>query len=143
MSVLVSIAIKVLSSLGGKTVDTVLAHLERKADTQTDRQRIKAQITIEQIRAEIAAQQSARDIVLAEQGWWLTAMIRPAFAWPLIAWWFAVILDSIFKFSWSVAALPSPLDEWAGWIIAAYFMARPLEKLGRGYLHSRFGRNGR
>ncbi len=135
MSLLTSIASKVLGWLGGKTLDRVLAHMERRANNQTERERIRSEIVSEEIKAEIAARRAARDIVIAEQGWWVTAMIRPAFAWPIVIWCGAVVADSLFHFSWNVAALPAPLDEWAGWIVAAYFLTRPIEKGVRSYLH--------
>ena len=44
------------------------------------------------------------------------------FVLPLGIWFAAVVADSIFHFDWNVAALPSPLDQWAGWIISALFL---------------------
>lgn len=41
---------------------------------------------------------------------------------PLALWWAAVILDSVFMFSWSVADLPTPqMQEWAGDMIRWLF----------------------
>lgn len=135
MSILISLASRVLGWLGGGVLDRVLGHMKRKADSQTERERIRTQVTIEEIKADIAARQAARDIIVAEQGWWVTAMIRPAFAWPIVIWSGAIVADSLFHFTWNVAALPKPLDEWAGWIVGAYFITRPFEKGVRGYLH--------
>ncbi|HOV02935.1 MAG TPA: hypothetical protein PLG99_00895 [Kaistiaceae bacterium] len=120
--------------LSGGMLTRVLDHLERRADAETERQRLQTDVAIETIRAEVTARRAAADIVIAEQGWWVTALIRPAFAWPLAIWWGAVIADSLFQFEWNVAALPAPLDEWSGWIIGAYFVTRPFEKVARGYL---------
>lgn len=128
---------KVLSWLSGGMLDRMLDHLERRADSETERERIRTNVTIEEIKAEIESRRAARDIVIAEQGWWVTALIRPAFAWPLAIWWAAVIADSLFRFEWNVAALPAPLDEWSGWIIAAYFLTRPIEKAARSFIHGR------
>ncbi len=129
----------VLRFLGGSVLSKVMDHLKLRMQAETEQERMRTEITIEEIRGEIAARQAAREIVVAEQGWWVTAMIRPAFAWPLIVWWAAVIADSLFHFNWNVAALPAPLDEWSGWIVAAYFMTRPFEKIGRGAV-SRWGK---
>ena len=137
MSIFLSFASRVLSWLGSGVLDRVLAHMERKADTATERERIRTQATLEEIRAEIVSRQASRDIILAEQGWWVTAMIRPAFAWPIVIWSGAIVADSLFHFTWNVAALPDPLNEWAGWIVGAYFLTRPIEKGLRGYLHGK------
>jgi hypothetical protein len=125
----------ILKWLAGGVLDRVMAFLEHRMDAETERDRLTRDVVIEAVRAEIEARKAARDIVLAEQGWWVTAMVRPLFVYPLIAWWAAVIADSIFAFAWDVAALPAPLDEWSGWIVAAYFVTRPVEKMVRGYVN--------
>lgn len=137
MSLLVSFTAHLLNMFGGGLAGRVLAYLERQGDRQTERDRLRTQITIETIRAEVEARRAARDVVLAEQGWWVTALIRPAFAWPIVIWSGAIVADSLFHFSWSVSALPSPLDDWAGWIVGAYFLTRPVEKIARSTLHKR------
>ncbi|WP_321448431.1 hypothetical protein [uncultured Cohaesibacter sp.] len=129
---IVKLGTKLLSFLGLDIVDRVLSYFEHKADGLTERTKIGAQVTIEEIKADVAARNAARDIVIAEQGWWLTAMIRPLFAYPTIAYYGAVIADSLFHFHWSVAQLPNPIGNWAGWILAAYFVTRPIEKVVRG-----------
>lgn len=128
MSWLVS---KLLAWLSGGVLDRVLAHLERRAASDLERQRITAEVAKSYIEAEIETRRAARDVLLAEQGWWVTALIRPAFAYPLAAYYAAVIADSLFRFDWNVAALPAPIDEWSGWIITAYFLVRGVEKTAR------------
>lgn len=118
---------KFLSTLLG-TFAQPIADYFKNSDTQF------ARMFVAVLQADIDTKRAARDIVIAEQGWWVTAIVRPLFAYPLALWWGAVILDSIFLFDWEVAALPAPLDEWAGWIVAAYFVMRPVEKLGRSYM---------
>ena len=137
MSLLLKIGTWFVGWLTSGAADRVLSHLEQRAESRNGRERLKAEITVETIRAEIAARHAARDIVLAEQGWWVTALIRPAFAWPLAIWFAAVVADSLFHFEWDVAALPPPLSEWAGWIVGAYFLTRPFEKAARSFLHSK------
>jgi hypothetical protein len=102
---------------------------------------MKTQVTIAAIDAEIQARFAARDVLLAEQGHFLTRMIRPLFAYPLIIYYAAVIADSLPVFghtigSWQIARLPDPMMEWSGWIITAYFLTRPFENLGRGILQT-------
>ncbi|WP_395173938.1 hypothetical protein [Roseibium alexandrii] len=117
--------------------DRFFSYLDNRAKHKLGRDKLGAEVTVETLRADRASRQAARDIVLAEQGWWVTAMIRPAFAWPIVIWSGAVVADSLFHFEWNVAALPPPLDEWAAWIVGAYFVTRPFEKVARGYFRSR------
>ncbi|MFG1466581.1 hypothetical protein V5F77_27525 [Xanthobacter sp. DSM 24535] len=126
-----------LRLLSGGLLDKVLGALRARADTELAHERLRTDITISAVQAEVESRRVAGDIVIAEQGWWVTAMIRPLFVYPLLAWWWLVILDSIFLFRWNIAALPKPLDEWAGWIVAAYFVTRPFEKIAEGLMRRR------
>jgi len=77
----------------------------------------------------IARPESRRDLLIAEQGHWLTRLPRLLFVLPLAVWWAAVVADSLFGFEWDVAALPHPLDDSAGWIVSALFLAESAEKV--------------
>lgn len=102
-------------------VDSTLDFMTERAKLKNDRERIRADVEIEHIRAAVADLQTMAKLQEAKYRvpwFWLFAGMFVA---PLALWWLAVILDSIFLFSWSVAALPAPLDEWAGQIIAWLF----------------------
>lgn len=96
----------------------------RKLAANTSEAKLAADVEISNLEAK-------RDVLLAEQGWWVTAWIRPLFAYPVIVHFGLVVADSIFQFSWTIAALPSPMDQWEGWIVGAYFLTRPVEKVGK------------
>jgi hypothetical protein len=129
-----SILAAILKWLGSGVLDRVLAHLEARADSETARERVASEVVIEHVRAEIENRRAARDILVAEQGRWLTSLPRPLFAIPLGIWWTAVIADSLFHFDWNVAALPPPLDEWAAAIVAALFLVDGGERIARVFL---------
>ncbi len=102
-----------------------LNYLERKDDNNTVRLR-------EVLNERLEAKRLQQQIVLAEQGWWLTAMIRPMFAWPLIIYWAKIVVwDKVLNLG-----VTDRLDGWtevtASAIIGAYFLMRPLEKAARG-----------
>ena len=88
-------------------------------------------VAIEHIRAELARRQAQRDVLMAEQGRLVTSLLRPAFAYPLAAYYAAVIADSLLHFRWNVAALPAPIGEWSGWIISAIFLSESGERITR------------
>ena len=78
------------------------------------------------------------DVLIAEQEWFWTRIVRPAFGLPLAAYFGFVIAYSMFwcqkcmaPVSWEIAALPGTVGEWAGAIVFAYFAARPVEKVGK------------
>lgn len=114
----------VLKLATGGTLDRVLAYAERKADSATERERIASEIVREQVRGEIERRNAQKDVLVAGNRWlqWL-------FVIPLGIWFSAVIADSIFYFSWNVAALPPPLDDWAGLIISALFLVDAAPKV--------------
>ena len=100
-------------------------------DYRTQRAIIEASVMKETIKADIELNRIKKEMHAINQGWWATRWIVPGFAFPLIAWWTCIIADSIYQFpDWNVAALPSPLDEWAGAIIMSFFVVRGAEVLG-------------
>lgn len=112
----------VLKLLSGPLVDRVVGYLETRAKLEGNRDKLRAEIEIETIRqgVQIAAIMASAETARYQVGWyWLFVGI---FIVPLALWWAAVILDSIFRFTWDVAALPAPLDEWAGTMIAWLFL---------------------
>jgi hypothetical protein len=121
----------VLQFIGGGLLDKVLGSLKAKADSAVERERIGASVAIEHVKAEIARRQAQRDVLVAEQGRTLTALMRPAFAYPLALYYAAVITDSLFLFDWNVASLPSPIGDWSGWIISAIFLSESGERIAR------------
>ena len=124
--------IAILTSLAMKLpvafLERWLTHLEKAADTDTERLR-----TI--ILAEVEARKLQSQIIIAEQGWWVTAMIRPMIAWPFIIYvWKSVVYDKVLGFG-TTDALDGSLGEWAGIIITAYFVGRPIEKAVKGFIN--------
>lgn len=105
-----------LRILGGNVLDRVLSTVDRHIEAQTDREKIKADLLAEHLRT--------RSDWMRSGGFWLMLI----FALPLAAWWASVILYSIlwcarcaYPQTWSIAALPAPLDEWAGLIVISIF----------------------
>jgi len=101
----------ILGWLTGGTLDRILDSVDHRLDNKTQRARIKADL--------IRTHMQTRASLLASRTWWFQLF----FVLPLGVWFTAVVADSIFHFDWNVAALPPPLDQWAGWIISALFLA--------------------
>lgn len=118
-----------LQWLAGPLLRLVLAHFDRRIAARGESERLSADLAARAIRSEMEARSHARAVLLAEQGSFFTAarLGRLLFVVPLGLWWTAVIADSIFSFSWNVAALPSPLDEWAGGILLSLFLVDGLQ----------------
>jgi hypothetical protein len=105
-------------------LDRILATVDRKMDNETERERVKTKAVETYI--------DGQTKVLTGRGWWFPLF----FIAPLGFWFGSVCLYSIFfcascvwPQTWSVAALPKPLDEWAGIIIGSLFLAKSGEAL--------------
>ena len=79
--------------------------------------------------AEIEARRQAQAIVIAEQGRWWTAVIRPLLALPVVVFmWKAIVWDKVLGLG-STEPLTGDLDMWAGAIVTTYVGGRSLEKI--------------
>jgi hypothetical protein len=101
----------VLKIFTGGSLNTILNTIEKYVDKQETRDQLQADVTKTWINAQAN--------LLVGRTWWFQLL----FVIPLGFWWSAVIMDSVFQFSWlEVAKLPDPLDQWATWMISALFL---------------------
>lgn len=112
--------------LGGGVVDRAFDLANKHIAAQTDREALKADIIREHMKT--------RADYMRAGGLWLMLL----FAVPLAFWWGAVLVYSVlfcracaFPQTWSIAALPAPLDQWAGLIVLSIFGVLGLDRLKR------------
>lgn len=106
----------------GGVVDKALDHMERRAELQNDRERLKSETTLALAREAVSEAKIMADYNRAKLSFPWFWVFAGMFIAPLALWWAAVILDSVFMFSWSVADLPTPqMQEWAGDMIRWLF----------------------
>ena len=104
----------------GRAFDVV----DKKIEAETDKEKIKGDIIKEHYR---------------NRGQWMQGggfILMLLFAIPLAFWFGSVVIYSVFwcqgcayPQSWTIAALPPPLDEWAGIIIVSIFGVVGVTKL--------------
>lgn len=106
----------ILKWLTGGVLDRVLSTVDRKIQLQGDREKLKTDL--------ILSYYKSRSDYMRAGGLWLMLL----FAVPLGIWHGAVVIYSLlwcagcaFPQAWTIAALPSPLDEWAGLIVVSIF----------------------
>lgn len=102
--------------LAGGALDRVLDTVDRRVEAQTDREKIKADLIAEHYRTRAGFMQAGGFVLML------------LFAAPLAFWFATVCVYSVFWCAgcaypqgWTIAALPSPLDEWSWVIITAIF----------------------
>lgn len=108
-----------LGWLTGGTLDRILKTVDTKISNDTTREAVKADLVADYMRAQVA--------ILTGRGWWFPLF----FIAPLGMWFASVCIYSMlfcarcaFPQSWSIAALPAPLDEWSGIIIGSLFVGK-------------------
>lgn len=107
---------RIVGWITGGALDRVLTTVDRKIASETDRAKLKADLT----RAYLETRPS-----FMKAGGFILMLL---FAIPLAFWFAAVCVYSVFwcagcayPVTWSIAALPAPLDEWGGLIVVSIF----------------------
>ena len=89
------------------------------------------ELAIEEIKGQIATREIEAKLLRDEQGWWVTALVRPLMAAPFIVFaWKVVVWDKVL--GWGTT---DPLDPnmWSVFltVVGAYFGGRTIEKVAR------------
>lgn len=105
-------------------LDRIFKTIDNSVDNQTTREQIKADLA----KSYLAAQVS----ILTGRGWWFPLF----FLAPAGLWFSAVCIYSIlfckaciFPQPWTIAALPSPLDQWMAAIVGSLFIGKAGEQI--------------
>ena len=119
------------SFLGGPVVNGLISAYKAKLDAANTQDRIAADLAAKEIEAEIAARKQASAIIIAEQGRWYTAVIRPLLAAPVIIYfWKVIVWDKVLGLG-STDPLTGMIADWSGLILTAYVGGRSIEKVAR------------
>lgn len=112
----------------GGIADKAIRHLERRAELHSDRDLLKAKTTVALAREAVAEAKVMAEFnraKLAFPWFWAFAAL---FVLPLGIYFAAIIAYNLFWCAgcaypkpWTIAALPPPLDDWAGRMIAWLF----------------------
>jgi hypothetical protein len=117
--------------LGGPVVNGLIAAYKAKLDAANTTDRLAADLAAKEIAAEIETRKQAAAIVLAEQGRWWTAIIRPLAALPVVVYiWKVIVIDKVLGLG-STDPISGEVATWAGVIVTTYFGGRTIEKVAR------------
>ena len=119
------------SLIGGPITNGLIEGYKAKLDAANTHDRIAADLAAKDIEAEIAVRQQASAIIIAEQGRWYTAIIRPLLALPIIIYfWKVIVWDKVLGVG-VTDPLTGLVSDWAGTIVTAYVGGRTVEKVAR------------
>ena len=120
-----------LSFLSGPLLSKIFDAYKLRLEAKTTTEAKAVELAQAEIMAEIASRQAAKEIIIAEQGRWYTAIIRPLFALPFIIYiWKLVVIDKVLKMG-ATDALGDNLTSVMMTIIACYFGGRTIEKVAQ------------
>ena len=119
------------SFLTGPIVNGAIeAYKARLAATNTQ-DRLAAELAAKEIEAEIEARRQAGALVIAEQGRWYTAVIRPLLALPVVIFlWKVIVWDKVLGLG-TTDEITGMAADWCGLIVTAYVGGRSIEKVAR------------
>ncbi len=119
------------SLIGGPVVSGLINAYKAKLEAGNTQDRIAADLAAKEIEAEIEARRQAAAIIIAEQGRWYTAIIRPLLAVPVIIYfWKVIVWDKVLGLG-TTDPITGMIADWTGLIITAYVGGRSIEKIAR------------
>ena len=117
------------SFLAGPIVNGAIAAYKAKLAAQNSQDAMAADLAAKAIAAEIEERKSANAIIIAEQGRWWTALVRPLLAAPVVIYlWKVIVWDKVLALG-STDPLAGDVAQWAGLIVTTYVGGRSLEKI--------------
>jgi hypothetical protein len=119
------------SFLTAPIINGFLDAYKAKLDSQNTQGAQAAEVARAALLAEVDARKSANAIIIAEQGRWYTAMIRPLLALPVIIYlWKVIVWDKVLGWG-TTDDIAGDVGVWAGTIVTTYVGGRSLEKIAR------------
>ena len=119
------------SFIGGPVVNGLINAYKARLDASNTKDRIAADLAAKEIEADIVARKEASAVIIAEQGRWYTAIIRPLLAFPIIIYlWKVIVWDKVLGLG-ATDPLVGMIGDWAGTILTAYVGGRSIEKVAR------------
>ncbi len=117
--------------IGGPVITGLINAYKAKLDAANTQDRIAADLAAKEIESEIEARKEASAIIIAEQGRWYTAIIRPLLALPIIIYlWKVIVWDKVLDLG-TTDLITGMIADWTGMILTAYVGGRSIEKVAR------------
>lgn len=109
----------ILNWLTGNVLGRIFQTIDASIDNETKREDIKTRAVESYMTAQVA--------ILTGRGWWFPLLfLVPAGLWFASVCIYSVLFCKacIFPQTWTVAALPPPLDQWMGAIVGSLFIGK-------------------
>jgi small-conductance mechanosensitive channel len=108
--------------LGLPILNSLVAAYKAKLEAAGTKDAKAVELAIAEIEGEIAARSAAKEVIIAEQGRWYTAIIRPLFALPFVIYiWKIVVWDKALGLGVTLGSLDPGMTSVLQAIIYSYF----------------------
>jgi hypothetical protein len=109
----------VLNWLTSGPLDRILSSIDKHGSDINEREKIKTEAITQYVQAQV-------QIANSRQWFFPLFFVIPAGLWFGSVCLYSVLFCRLCAFpqSWSIAALPPPLDTWMGWIVTSLFVGR-------------------
>lgn len=119
------------SFLTAPIINGFLDAYKAKLDSQNTQSAQAVEVARAALLAEVDARKSANAIIIAEQGRWYTAMVRPLLVLPVIIYlWKVIVWDKVLGWG-TTDVIAGDVGIWAGTIVTTYVGGRSLEKIAK------------
>jgi hypothetical protein len=121
----------ILNFLGGPVISGLISAYKARLSATNTQDQMALDLLQREVEADIAARAEATRLLIAEQGHWYTAIIRPLFAAPFVVFAFKVVVwDKVL--GWGVTDAFDP-NMWGVFraIVVSYFGATAVERVAR------------
>lgn len=119
------------SFLTAPIINGFLDAYKAKLDSQNPQSAQAVEVARAALLAEVDARKSANAIIIAEQGRWYTAMVRPLLVLPVIIYlWKVIVWDKVLGWG-TTDVIAGDVGIWAGTIVTTYVGGRSLEKIAK------------
>ena len=107
------------SWLSSGPLDRILTSIDKHGSDLTDREKIKTDAVTAYVQAQV-------QVANSRQWWFPLFFIIPAGLWFAAVCLYSILFCRLCAFpqTWSIAALPAPLDQWMGWIVTSLFVGK-------------------
>ena len=118
----------ILNWFGGGVLSSILKHLETRKALENDAQKMKTEITISEIKAELAVRQEQAQIIRLQLGHWIAWLPRFLAEMTATIYFMSVVVDSIWDLQGSVLKLPPAEAAIMATIFAGMFLKATFSK---------------
>ncbi|MGZ3309465.1 MAG: hypothetical protein ACXU8R_13175 [Xanthobacteraceae bacterium] len=119
------------SFLTAPIINGFLDAYKAKLDSQNTQSAQAVEVARAALLAEVDARKSANAIIIAEQGRWYTAMVRPLLVLPVMIYlWKVIVWDKVLGWG-TTDVIAGDVGIWAGTIVTTYVGGRSLEKIAK------------